>query len=293
MSPAPKTNAWITLSRLSCASRPPSRVTSSFVPAGSVAPISSTSLRTPAATDTVLASRVRVMDRLTFGLPLRTEMLLNSAKPSSTVATCPRRTSSLPRRRMTICSNSAGDSMRPTSRMLWSSSSPRTLPTGAVAFCARSAATTSVTETENSRSFSACSSTDSSRRSAPPTFTAATPGMARKRSASWSSARREISAWLCWVDESASCMIGCAAGSRRCSTGSRISSGSLWRTEPMALRTSSAASTMSLSKLKTSTSRALPSAAVARTSSTPAMPCSAFSMRFTTSRSVVSGEAPG
>jgi hypothetical protein len=114
----------------------------------------------------VLASRVRVIDRPTLGLPLRSEKPLSSAKPSRTVATWPRRTSSLPRRLMTICSNSAGDSMRPTSRMLWSSSAPRTLPTGAVAFCARSAATTSVTETANSRSFSACSSTDSARAAA-------------------------------------------------------------------------------------------------------------------------------
>ena len=59
---------------------------------------------------------------------------------------------SLPRRLTTIWPNSAGDSMRPTRRMLWSSSAPRTLPTGAVAFCARSAVTTSVTETPNSRS---------------------------------------------------------------------------------------------------------------------------------------------
>ena len=283
----------MTLSRLSCASRPPSRVTSSAVPAGKVAPISVTSSRTPSATVTVLASRVRVIDRPTLGWPLRTEKPPSSAKPSCTVATWARRTSWLPLRLMTICSNSAGDSMRPTRRMLWSSSAPRTLPTGAVAFCARSAATTSVTETAYSRSFSACSSTDSSRRSAPLTLTTATPGMPRKRSASWSSARRETSACVNEVDDSASCTIGCAAGSRRCSTGSRISTGSLWRTVPMALRTSSAASTMFLSKLKISTSRALPSLAVARTSSTPAMPCSAFSMRLTTSRSVVSGDAPG
>jgi hypothetical protein len=117
--------------------------------------------------------------------------------------------------------------------------------------------------------------------------------MPRKRSARWSSARREISAWLSVVDDSAICMIGCAAGSSRCSTGSRISTGSLWRTEPMALRTSSAASIMFLSKLKTSTSCAHAFAAVERTWSTPAMPCRAFSMRLMTSRSAVSGWRPG
>jgi hypothetical protein len=90
--------------------------------------------------------------------------------------------------------------------------------------------------------------------------------MPRKRSASTSSARREISAWLWLLDDSASCMIGCADGSTRCSTGSRISVGSLWRTVPMALRTSSAASIMFLSKSKISTKVALPSRAVLRTS---------------------------
>ena len=91
----------------------------------------------------------------------------------------------------------------------------------------RSAFTTSVTETLYSRSFSARSSTESSRRSDPFTFTTATPSMARKRSASKSSARREISAWLCVSEESASCMMGCADGSMRVRIGSRISIGSL------------------------------------------------------------------
>ncbi len=177
--------------------------------------------------------------------------------------------------------------------MLWSSSLPRTLPTGAVVFCLPSAATISVTEIAYSRSFSARSSTDSSRRSAPLTLTTATPGMPRKRSARSSSARREIAAWLCVVLDSASCMIGWAAGSARVSTGSRISSGSLWRTLPIALRTSSAASIMFLSKLKISTICPLPSRAVERTWSTPEIVCSDFSMRLISSRSTVSGEAPG
>ena len=181
----------------------------------------------PLATLTVLASRVRVTDKPTLGLPLRTDWLVSSAKPSFTVANWARRMVSVPLRRTTICSNSAGDSMRPTSRMLWSSSVPRTLPTGAVAFCARRAATTSFTETPYSRSFCACSSTLSSRRSAPLTLTTATPGTPRRRSANWSSARREISAWLCTLEDSASCMMGWAEGSSRCSTGSRISTGSL------------------------------------------------------------------
>ena len=39
-------------------------------------------------------------------------------------------------------------------------------------------------------------------------------------------------------------MIGCADGSMRCKIGSRISTGSLWRTEAIALRISSEASAM-------------------------------------------------
>ena len=227
VSPAPNTSAWITLSRLLCASSPPSRVTSSVVPGGSVGRISSTSFLMRSATVTVLASRARVIARPTLGRPLRDEKLVSSAKPSSMVATCDSRTSSLPRRLMTICPKSAGRSMRPTRRMLLSSSVPRILPTGAVAFCARSAATTSVTETSYSRSFCERISTDSSRLSEPFTFTVATPGMPRKRSASWSSARREICACVCVVELSASCTMGCAAGSSRCRMGSRISVGSL------------------------------------------------------------------
>jgi hypothetical protein len=109
---------------------------------------------------------------------------------------------------------------------------PRTLPPGAVVFWARRAATTSVTEIEYSRSFSACSSTDNSRRSEPLTLTVATPGMPLNWSAKVVSARREIAACVCLVDDKANCTIGCAAGSTRVSTGSRISVGSLWRTLP-------------------------------------------------------------
>ncbi len=227
VSPAPNTSACTTLFRLFSASSPPSCVTVSVVPAGSVLLVSWTSLRTSSATLTVLASRARVMDRPTLGLPLRALNEASSAKPSCTVASCPRRTTSSPRRRTTTCSNWAGDSMRPTRRMLWSSRPPRTLPTGAVVFWLRSAFTTSATEMLYSRSFSARSSTDSSRLSAPLTLTTATPGSARKRSASSSSARREISAWVCVVEARASCITGCADGSTRCSTGSRISVGSL------------------------------------------------------------------
>ena len=61
----------------------------------------------------------------------------------------------------------------------------------------------------------------------------------------------------------------------------------------MALRTSSEATTMFLSKLKNSRNWALPSLAVERSWSMPAMPCMAFSTRLMTSRSTVSGEAPG
>jgi hypothetical protein len=59
-------------------------------------------------------------------------------------------------------------------------------------------------------------------------------------------------------------MIGCAAGSMRCRIGSRISIGSLCRTEAMALRISSAASAMFFLKLKMITTCARLSAAVER-----------------------------
>jgi hypothetical protein len=239
-------------------------VISSFVPAGRVGLISLISLRASLATETVLDSRDRVIDRLTFGRPLRRLWLSTSAKPSSTLAICPRRTIRSPSRLTTMFSNSRGDSMRPTRRMLCSSSAPLTRPTGAVVFCMRSAFTTSATETLNSLSFSARSSTESSRRSAPSTSTTATPSTPLKRSASSSSASREISAWVSVSEESARVRMGSACGSMRTSTGSRISSGSLWRTEAMALRISSEASTMFFLKLKMITTCARLSEAVER-----------------------------
>ena len=134
VSTAPNISDSITLSRLLCASSPPSRVTSSLVPLGSVLFTSAIRVRTLLATLTVLASRERVTEMLTLGCPLRTLKLAGSAKPSAIVATCARRTTSLPRRRITILSNSSGDSMRPTRRMLCSSSGPLTRPTGEVVF---------------------------------------------------------------------------------------------------------------------------------------------------------------
>ena len=128
--------------------------------------------------------------------------------------------------------------MRPTSRMFCSSSSPLTRPTGALVFCARSAATTSPADTLYSRSFCACSSTDSSRRSAPSMLTTATPSTARSWSASTSSARREISACDCLVDDSPRFMMGSAAGSHavqspaRASRAAACSAPRQWRCAP-------------------------------------------------------------
>ena len=262
VSSAPNISASITFCKLLCAFLPPSWVTSSLVPLGSVLLISSAALRILVATVTVLASRERVTEMPTFGRPLRMLKPASSAKPSEILATWPRRTISLPRRFRTICSNSAGDSMRPTSRILCSSSGPLMRPTGAVAFCARSAATTSVTETLYSRSFSARSRTESSRRSDPLTLTVATPSMARNLSARISSARRDISACVCVADDNAICMMGCVDGSIRRKIGSRISAGSLCLTEAIALRISSEASIMFFLKLKIITMLAALSPAV-------------------------------
>ncbi len=71
VSPAPKMSASTTFFRLLSASSPPSWVTSSFVPAGSVLLTSCNTSRTRAATVTVLASRERMIERPTFGRALR------------------------------------------------------------------------------------------------------------------------------------------------------------------------------------------------------------------------------
>ena len=85
--PAPKINASTTLFKLFCASLPPSWVTSILVPSGKDLLMSSAILRISLATPTVEASRDRVIDKPTLGLPLRTLNELSSAKPSVTVAT--------------------------------------------------------------------------------------------------------------------------------------------------------------------------------------------------------------
>jgi len=227
VSTAPSTSDSITLFRLPWASSPPSYEMSSLVPAGRSLRICSISARTFLAMATVDASRERMIWIATLGLPLRIDALSMSAKPSLMSATWFRRTMVSPLRLTTTCEKSSGRSIRPTRRMPFSSSSLRTLPTGAFVFWRDSAFATSLTETLYSRSFSEWSSTDSSRRREPFTCTLATPSTARKRSASWSSARREISAWLCELDDRARFMIGWADGSTLRSTGSRISVGSL------------------------------------------------------------------
>ena len=112
--PAPKISASITLLRLSARSSPPSRVTSSLVPSGSVLLISSTSSRTRSATVTVLASRERMMDRPTFGWPLRRLIagrLGEAVLDRGHLARGAR--SRCPARLTTMSLNSPGDSMRP------------------------------------------------------------------------------------------------------------------------------------------------------------------------------------
>ena len=71
VSTAPKSRASITLRKLFWASLPPSRVTSIWVPEANVLLIDSTSLRILSATLTVDASRERVIEMPTLGLPLR------------------------------------------------------------------------------------------------------------------------------------------------------------------------------------------------------------------------------
>jgi hypothetical protein len=184
----------ITLFRLLCASLPPSRVMLRVLPFGSSLLISATSSRTFLAIDTVEASRVRTIEIPTFGAPLWIEALSMSAKPSRISATWFRRTMVSPLRLTTTCEKSSGRSMRPIRRMPFSSSVPRTLPTGALVFWVRKAFVTSAADTLYSRSLSARSRTDNSRRSEPLTLTVETPSIARKRSASTSSARRDSSA---------------------------------------------------------------------------------------------------
>jgi hypothetical protein len=148
------------------------------------------------AIDTVEASRERMTEMPTFGLPLRMDRLSMSAKPSLISATWFRRTMVSPLRLTTTCENlpdarcgrPGGCPSRPVAAHLADRRIGVLGAQGVGDLADRDVVLAQL---------SARSSTDSSRRSEPLTLTLATPSMARKRSASTSSARREISAWLC------------------------------------------------------------------------------------------------
>ena len=170
-----------------------------------------------------------------------------------------------------------------------------TRPTGAARFWACSAPTTSAAETPAAAMASGLSSTVSSRTCPPAMRTSATPCTARSSRFTSSSATR-VSAGTGTVSEvSVSVTMGRSAGSKREMTGSSISRGSSWRLALIASRTSCDACCTSFSNSKKTMNCAYPSIAEAmvRFPSMPLMEKSASSMGSITSRSTVSGEAPG
>ncbi len=212
---------------------------------------------------------------------------------SRIVATSPSRTTRPPAWVTTSCSNSRGDSNRPRRRMVRSSKSPVSRPTGAARFCDCSAITTCPTPIPAACSASGRSSTVSSRSSAPTTFTCATPPMPRSSRVRPGSAMRLSSGASIRAEESARETIGRSLGSKRVRIGSSISRGRSPRIPEIASRMSCVACCRSLSKSKMTMIDAKLSSACELMSSTPEMLEIASSMGSTISRSTPSGEAPG
>ena len=112
----------------------------------------------------------------------------------------------------TSCLKSAGESSRPFSRIVRSSSCPSSRPTGDARFCDCSACTTCPTLTPAACRSRGRISTTSSRSIAPTRFTVATPVMPRSRRVMPGSAMRVSSAPVRPGDESVSDRIGRSAG---------------------------------------------------------------------------------
>ena len=136
-------------------------------------------------------------------------------------------------------------------------------------------------------------STLSCALSDPTMLTWATPGMARSSAPIVWSASDVISGAVSVVEVMASETIGSVFGSKRWMIGSRISGGSWPRTSEIASRTSCVAWLTSFEKANWTMIWAKPSVELELILSTPLMPESRSSMRVTTSRSTISGAAPG
>ncbi len=218
-----------------------------------------------------------------------------SSAPAWTLASSPSRIARPSRWATTIASKSRGSSSRPCRRMVRSECSPMRVPTGAARFWARSASTTCPTPMPAASSAEGRSSTVSSGSSPPTTVACATPCTERSSPTMPGSAIRVRSAAERVCEVSARVTIGASAGSKRVMTGSSISCGRSWRFEEIASRISCEACCRSLPYSKVTVNCASPSIAVDRVceGSRPLMAKKASSSGSTSSRSTVSGSAPG
>ncbi len=194
---------------------------------------------------------------------------------------------------MTMRAKSAGVSSRPSRRMVRSSSVPLSRPTGAARFCVCSACTTSPTPMPAACRACGLSAMVISRSMPPTTRTSATPVTPRNCRVRPGSAIRVRSPPVSVLDASVSCTIGKSFGSNLVRIGSSISGGRSLRICEMPSRMSCVASCRSLAKMNSTVITPKLSSALLWIFLTPLIAEICSSIGSMTSRSTVSGEAPG
>ena len=285
---------------VSCTSRTESRIgpeesrtTAIVVPCGSSPRIVSTSLKTRSTTATVLAPDCLITSSATAGRPSMKASERRSSTPSLTSATSARRIGTPPRETTAIDSNPSTCFGRPATRIGCSTEPWSTRPTGTLTFSAARPFISSSTPIPSACSRSGRTSTLTSRVVGPTTSSRPTPERFSTRRRIRLSTSVESSRAVRLFDSSESETIGSEPNSNFSMIGSSIPCGSCPRTLPILVRASCAASLTFTSSWNSTKTSDTPSRDCELTCLTPAIGFTASSTRRVTSRSTVSGEAPG
>ncbi len=262
-------------------------------PAGTSFCRAATVARTLSTTSTVFAFVCFVMSMATAGLPLISASVRCSSTVSSTVATSPSRMGWPARRPITICRYSAASRGLPLMRSGISSDPRVRRPSGVFTFSLASPATTSSTPMPSAASRAGSRLTAISRLDAPTSFAFDTPGTLSRRRLIFRSASSVRSRGDIAGDCTASEITGIALKSNFWMTGSFIPSGSSRRTPLIFARASCDTSLTFTSRLNSTMTDDSPSRETETTCLTPAIGFTASSIFRLTSRSTVSGDAPG
>ena len=270
-----------------------SRTTSIRVPAGSSGCRRAISLFTSSTTETVFAPDCFWMSRATAGTPFTRARDRGSSIPSTTSATSPSRTGRPFLCPITIAGNPDTSAGFPETRNGNSEPFPVSRPRGVLTFSDRIPAITSSTPIPSASRRAWSMSTLTSRLEEPTRSTFPTPGRFSNRRLTFFSTRVVRSLGGRASDRTARDTIGAAAKSSFWMIGSSIPSGSSPRMAAILARASWAPSLSLTSSWNWTMTVETLSREIERTFFTPAIVLTASSIRLLTSRSTLSGEAPG